>query len=499
MTVKSNGQAESLATNLYSNMEQDKDTKVIPMGQITPAELAADIAGNIRKMEAAKRTPKASPAVQTKFPIDIFPLKLQELIKGAEPALGIPPDFLAAAVLAAVGIAAGATYRLELKPGSTQKPVFYLVLIGLPNSNKSGALNLALKPIMDKDGESFKAYRAAKAEFDAIASLSKKERQGQGITEMPPAPVYQKSLVSDCTPEALTSVHMGNLRGIGVYRDELAGWVKDFNRYHQGSEQEFWLSNWSGMPISIDRKTSEPIHIMHPAISVTGTIQPGVLEGLAKGERAANGFVDRLLFAWPDGLEKPEWQAAKIELYLLDDYSNAIGRLLGLSWSDGEGPNTLKLAPDAKTRLFEFFNVENKQLCDDADNELLQGIYGKFDFHTARLAAALHLLAWAYGSDAAPPLEVQADTVRSAIKAAQYFRGQSLKVYERLHKSDPIERLPRDKREVYDELPEQFQTADGQAIAQKHGMPGRTFRLFLQSGKGKLFDNPSRGKWEKLY
>jgi RecA-family ATPase len=34
-------------------MEQDKDTKVIPMGQITAAELAADVADNIRKMEAS--------------------------------------------------------------------------------------------------------------------------------------------------------------------------------------------------------------------------------------------------------------------------------------------------------------------------------------------------------------------------------------------------------------------------------------------------------------
>jgi len=473
-----------------------KITQAALKGNISPAEIDADIADNIRKMEARKRPPAPAPDHPDNFPIDTLPLKLQELITGAEPALGIPPDFLAAAVIAAAGIAAGATYCLELKPGTTQRPVVYLVLVGLPNSNKSGALSLALKPLMDADAEAYKAYRAAKAEFDAIASLSKQDRQAQGVTEIPDAPAFKKCLVNDATPEALTSLHMCNLRGIAAHRDELSGWIADFNKYRAGSDEQFWLSNWSGLPIAVDRKSSDPIYISNPAISVVGTIQPGVLEGLAKGERAANGFIDRLLFCWPEGLEKPRWTAEDMGLYLLGDYAAAIGRIAALGFDPDGKPNALKLAPDARAMLFDFFNRENKPLCDAAPNEALQGIYGKFDLHAARLAIALHLLAWAYGDEAAPPLEVQADTVLNAILAARYFRGQALKAYKRLHEADPVDRLPRDKRELYDALPEEFPTAGGVEIAGGMGMAQRTFKRLL--GRKDLFEKVARGQYRKL-
>ena len=116
-------------------------------------------------------------------------------------------------------------------------------------------------------------------------------------------PIWEQLLVTDFTPEALIEVHKFNKNGIGVYADELASWFKNFNRYNSGSEEQFWLSVWSGKPIRINRKTSEPIFISLPFISVIGTIQPAVLKELAK-DRTENGFMDRILFVIPDDLKK---------------------------------------------------------------------------------------------------------------------------------------------------------------------------------------------------
>jgi hypothetical protein len=470
---------------------------------ITPAELAADINARAASSSKPEKLSFDAPAC---FPLSILPPKLEELIKSADTTLGLNPDFLATAVICAASAAVGATCRLRLKGRTYQYPVFYACLIAAPGSNKSGAFDLALKPIQDADDEAFKRYKAAKAEHDAKAGLSKRERKEQFADDpdLGPPPAYtDRRIVVDTTPEALVSAHADNPQGLLVYRDELAGWVKDFNRYSQGSEQEFWLSNWSGKAVSVDRKTSAPLRISRPAISVCGTIQPGVLDSLASGERDANGFAHRLLFVWPDGLEKPLWTLEDTELYLLRDYDTAIGKLLGLDWSEDEQPHTLELAADAKHLLFGLFNDTNKPFCDSADTELLAGLHSKFDLHTARLAIALHLLKWAYSTAAALPTTIEASTIEDAAQAAEYFRGQSLKVYERLHNACPVDDLPRNKRQFYDALPQDFATADAVKIGQRFGIKERAVKEILSKGSAKgqkqIFERIKQGNYAKVY
>ncbi len=88
-------------------------------------------------------------------------------------------------------------------------------------------------------------------------------------------------------------------------------WFKNFNRYNKGSEEQFWLSVWSGKAIRINRKTTEPTFIAKPFISVIGTIQPAVLNELAD-KRTENGFLDRLLFVAPENLKKEYWSETEL-------------------------------------------------------------------------------------------------------------------------------------------------------------------------------------------
>ena len=304
-----------------------KDTTIpnnMPQGDITIDELEEDISG--RNGGKPLKAVKPLHRKKNSFPIEVLPLKAQEYVKGAHKTLGTPKDFFAASMLFTAASAAGNTCKLEVKTGVEQKAVFYMVLIGLPNSNKSGALKIAIKPLLNEDTSNYKKYKSQKAEYDAIKGLSKKERQAQGITELTPPPIFHRAVIQDATPEAVASALQDSPRGITLYRDELTGFIKDFNRYNQGGEQEFWLSNWSGITLSIDRKTSEPIRIKNPFIPMIGTMQPGVLEELAKGARVANGFIDRYLPVWPDGLKKPEWALGEINFDLVQAYETAIDR-----------------------------------------------------------------------------------------------------------------------------------------------------------------------------
>lgn len=461
----------------------------MPAGNITIEELAGDIAKH--SQSKSPRASQKAPKERKTFPVDTLPLKAQELVRGAKTALGIPKDFFAASMLFAAASAAGNTYCLEVKKGVEQKAVFYMVIVGLPNSNKSGALKFAIKPLLKQDADNYEDYEAQKDVWETEQAKPKKER------EEVDRPMFKRVVIADATPEAVASALADSPRGMILYRDELAGFIKDFNRYHQGGEQEFWLSNWSGINLSIDRKSSEPIRIKNPFLSIIGTIQPGVIEELAKGTRAVNGFIDRFLFCWPEGLTKPEWTEDEINLHLVGDYETALNRLLGLQFDEENKAHRLTLTDDARNLLFQFFNDDNKPLCDEADNELLAGIYGKFDFHTSRFIVALHLLHWAYGSQEELPRLVEAQTVAQAIKVAEYFRTQALKVYSAIHQASPVEKLPADKRKLYEALPDEFKKADGLKIAKGLDFHPKTFSRFLQDSD--LFEKIRHGEYGKIY
>jgi malate dehydrogenase len=85
-----------------------------------------------------------------------------------------------------------------------------------------------------------------------------------------------------------------------VFKDELAGWFKDMNKYRAGSDLEFWLSSWNGQAISLNRKSSKSAFVDKPFIPVIGGIQPDIFERFATGENKENGFVDRMLISYPE-------------------------------------------------------------------------------------------------------------------------------------------------------------------------------------------------------
>lgn len=456
------------------------------------ALLDADISGILATTNGTPPPPQTEPE-NVPFPLDILPTGAVDFIKSAEYANGIAPDFLASAILWATATAAGNSVRLELKKGTQYTPILFLCLVGVPNTNKSGALRLAMRPLFDTDIQTFEAYKIANTEFKAAEKMTKAERRQAGLVDIE-KPFFSKIIYNDVTPEALAAAHSVRLRGVAVYRDELAAWFKTFDRYANGAEAETWLSLWSAAPLSIDRKTSEPAYIRRPFINVSGTLQPSILERLAADDRGQNGFLDRLLFSWPDNIKKPIWDKKGLDLSLLRDYTQAIENVLNLPFDDTE-PQVITLTNDAWDIFINWMNGTNKALCDNAENELLQGLHGKMDVHAARLILALHLLNFGY-SGSELPHEIDATTVEKGIRAAEYFRAQSLKVHFRIFGGDPLQRLPLNKQRCYDALPETFATADGVAISKKYGIKERAFKSWLNEKR--YFSRERHGQYAKL-
>jgi len=431
------------------------------------------------------------------FPVEVFPLAVQQIITATKKDLGFPIDFTGASILYAASVAIGNTHCVEVKKGFRQSAVLYLAIVGRPGTAKSHPLSFAVQPIRVQDNTSHRLYEQQRQKFEREVSLSKKDREQQGIGD-PSKPNWRKFLLTDFTPEALAEVHKHNKRGIGVCVDELAGWFKNFNRYNKGSEMEFWLSQWSGNPINIDRKTGEPVFIPVPFISVCGTMQQGILNELAKESRTQNGFIDRILFVMPDNLRKECWSETELPTGIAENWQSIISSLMNLAITEDEtmnpSPEVLQFNPSAKTLLFKWQKANTDQ-CNQAASAALSGIFSKMDMYVLRLALILELLR--YACDESDKQTISARAVQGAIKLVEYFKNSAVKVNTILSNSSPLDKHPTNKQALYRALPNTFTTEIGLGIAQELGVIERTFKNFLNEEE--LFTRTSWGEYEKRF
>lgn len=221
------------------------------------------------------------------FPIGVFPRFIADHITELTRTLNFHQDFTSAAVMFAVSTIVGNSYKLKVKNGWNATPIFWLACVGFPGTIKTHPIKSILKPLNQLDIESKRQYDSEMAHYDPDAIPRQKK------------PKFKQLLISDYTLEALHSIHDINKRGIGLYKDELKGFLNDMNKYRKGSDEEFWLESFNNGSYIVNRVTKEPILIVDICINLIGTIQHDVLAKVIS-EYAGNGLIDRFLFTAPE-------------------------------------------------------------------------------------------------------------------------------------------------------------------------------------------------------
>lgn len=435
------------------------------------------------------------------FPFQIFPERIQALIEDTHKYLSYPKDFTAAGILAATSIAIARTWKAVYQWEETA--CVYLALVAPPGTAKTHPLLFALHPIIQANKQAIKEYNQMRAALEASESSA--------------TPTDRQCLFGDFTIEALLKAATQNRRGISVYMDELGGFFKNFNRYNAGSEQEFWLQNWSGSPYAVTRM-GRKYFLEWLSISIVGTIQPSILDELGKGGRAANGFVERILFCYPDNVPvirlRRRVDRSDTKHILLRNYTPIIQHLLDRSLAiqgsetEEDMANELYFSPEADDLITDFIN-DLKTEMDKHDNEYVRNIYSKMQTYVIRFCILINRLRQAceYQSNKDfPPNDDQliiSDDVARAGILCEYFLKHALKAHNDISGATPVDKLPRDIQKFYRCLPigQEITTGFIEEAALKNNLSrAGLYRLLNEADpQRKLFVRIRHGVYERLY
>ena len=424
------------------------------------------------------------------FPIQIYPKAIQEIIFEIHKKQVFPIDYLGAGILSAASASIGKSYKLEVKKNGWEEKVnLFMVIVGKPGDAKSQALKFCFNPIQLRENQLFTEYENQLNEYEKnILDNSEnkfKERK----------PILKRYLLSDFTPEALIMHHANNLRSLCVFVDELNGWLKNFNRYNSSGEAETYLSLWSGTPITTDRASGKSQRLSDPCLSVIGTTQISVLKDFGKDGRATNGFMDRLLFVYPNEEKILRWNIESVNKVAIDNYTALIHNLLELGNEDPNISIIIPMETEAKEFLFSWQNNRPEKFFFDYE----RSIEIKLQQYVLRFSLILELINSTLDNRSINTVSI--DSIKGAIKLFDYFYHNAIQVRTEIMRKNYFETLTEGQKNILNELPTTFTTAEGIKIACKliDGKPRiseRQFKTYLKDVK--LFKRLAHGSYEKI-
>lgn len=462
------------------------------------ADQGIDLQERKKQIRADKKAAKSKTRLY--FPVEAFPPRLQAFIDGYCRVYGSAPEHYGLSLLttaaAVVGNACWVTERDTEHP-----PVLYSVIVDFPSTGKTPIIKTALAPIWKIE----KQYRREHAE-----KMRELKESGDEETK-PPKP--KEIILNEFTLESVYSSLYANPRGVMVFRDEINAWIASMNQYRKGSDENFWMESWNGSTTKINRKNLDnSLFIERPYCAVLGGTQPGILKNFAMGDKAQNGFFARLLFSYPDNSTKPTHSNQKPDPAHMEYWEGLIEKLRSIPTSEKKAqdefddwevtPTLIELDQPAQ-KLYRTFFDNNAEKINDADDEVIKAILGKFDSYCLRIALVLELMHWAEGLKHAPGFDDLVDvtvgekSMKGAIALIEYFRQTAMKVVDRL--ASPADALPEDQKIWYKRLPddEDFRRAFALELAKEAGVPDRTMARLLSNET--LFTKRGRGLYAKKW
>lgn len=358
------------------------------------------------------------------FPIDIFPDDIKNYFLLCKNTLNSNIDYMGCSFLWLLSLIIGNSLKVRVKGGWVESAVVWISLVGEAGIGKTPSISRVIYPLEKINNREIKKYIKNSRLYEAYNDLDKKEKQNN---EEVKKPSKSQMIVSDFTIEAITDLHEESKNAVGVFCDELAGWYKDMNKYRAGSDLEFWLSSWSNKGIAMNRKTAKSSFVESPILPVLGGIQPKILVQFFTEENKDNGFIDRMLTAFPDAIVD-EYNENELSEDIQNWYNDYIVNFYNTIKNDfviydPDGEILSKVVPfseGAKNKWIKVFNEITGYQNSDNENEYMKSMYPKQKSYIPRFALLLNTL-YAYDDTTTSISEISEKAMDGAIQLSRYF------------------------------------------------------------------------------
>lgn len=446
------------------------------------------------------------------FPYEVLPQAVQVCINEYAEVNRLLPSHLATSALVAASSAIGRRYRVQYSNMNVSMALF-VALVSHSGKGKTWALDNMFRPCDDWEIKEQAIY------FEEHAEWKIKKEAHEEISKEPfedPEPMHPQIQVDDYTIETLSDVlSSGNVSMYAIV-DELGGLFKRMGKYSKSSDENSrYLSLFEGRKWLVNRKVGKKV-IRDFHFGIAGGIQPDILHEMAEGGNKKNGLMFRFSFDLVEHKNRPDPVQRPVNTSMIEPYENAIARIFNFPSMYDESYKNQKQANkpvtiffNAKANQFYFdWLIENNKIYNSAQTDAEMSIHVKTENMVIRLAGILELLHRAcnkeYYEDVASfqmNVEVTIESVQRAIKVAQYYRHNALKVINRL--SNPISALPAKEQALWKGLESKFIKSDAAKIGEASGIKGlgrsSVYNIITTWADAGLIRANSNGEFVKKY
>lgn len=393
----------------------------------------------------------------------LLPPLLADYVLDEADRMPCPPDYIAAALMVAVGSVLGS--RCALKPKRRDDwivtPNLFGGCVGDPAAKKTPSIEKALRFLDRLEADEADRLEQRRAEYEAQlaahkareAAIEKSMKQAAGSRKtpedahamdaamhdltslrLPEEPHARRFRTNDATIEKIGDILSKSSDGILVFRDELVGLLSSWEREGREADRAFYLEGWNGLgSFAIDRIGRGSLLVRTLNLSVFGGIQPDLL-----GRYLANivessdndGRIQRFqALVYPEGVLW-EWRDRYPVHGARERVRDMFLRLAAFDpVQDGATPadDFVKVPhfafDDAAQEVFIEWSADlHHNVVANEASSLLRQHFAKFEKLFCALALILHLSEGRIGP-------VQEDTALRAAAWTQYLAGHARRVY----------------------------------------------------------------------
>ncbi len=365
------------------------------------------------------------------FPIDIFTKPIQSYIIDCANTLNMSIDYMGCSLMWLMSLSIGNSMKIEVKKGWVEIATLWIAVVGKAGIGKTPSISKTIFPLEKLNNKEISNYIKEFQKWETYDKLTTKEQEEYPEIEKP---LKKQFIANDITLEALIDLHQENDNAVGVFKDELAGWFKDMNKYKAGSDLEFWLSSWSGKSVNLNRMTRAGSFVASPLIPILGGIQPGIFNSFYTNENKDNGFMDRMLLSYPD-LKVEDYNENEIDQNTIQWYNDTIVFFFyyvknQIIQKDDDGkivPVILTFDDDAKKEWVRIFNGITKCQNSENENEYMKSMLPKQKSYIPRFSMLIHI----FNGIGLPKYnfeKVSKESILKAEKLSKYFIAMAKKI-----------------------------------------------------------------------